>query len=187
MARRLRATIRTGQEHAQIRATATRDLAAARAQAARLSDQRIRQAAVLRERAPAQFVGQLSLPAAGATLHAFGSASGDGPASGVTYATAPGSFVVSPCAGRVAFAAPFRSYGKLLIVACGGGSDVVLAGLGTLSASHGLVVRRGEPLGRMPQKSGKLEPANHQGGGLYVEVRIHGRPVNPVPFFVHPS
>jgi len=54
------------------------------------------------------------------------------------------------CGGRVVFAAPFRSYGLLLIVDCGGGYHVVMAGFQKLDAAVGQLVRAGEPVGSMP-------------------------------------
>jgi septal ring factor EnvC (AmiA/AmiB activator) len=82
--------------------------------------------------------------------------------------------VTAPCTGRVAFAAPFRSYGRLMIVECGRGYDFVLAGLDRLDAPVGHAVRRGEAVGRMPLGAGKP--------GLYLELRLDGRPVDPAPF-----
>ncbi len=136
---------------------------------------RARAAALTRPEGPplSQSAGQLVVPVAGPVVKSFGAAAEDGPATGLTYAAAPGAFVESPCRGRVAFAAPFRSYGKLLILECGGGYDIVLAGLGEIGAVPGQAVRAGEPLGRMPQE---------QKSGLYVELRAKGKPVDPAPF-----
>jgi len=118
-------------------------------------------------------------PVAGPVLRAWGSPAEDGPSTGMIFGTAPGAFVSSPCTGHVEFAAPFRSYGKLLIIACGGGYDVVLAGLGRLDAAVGQAVRAGEPVGRMDDTE-----AAHTSGrpGLYMELRSSGAPQNPAPF-----
>ena len=115
----------------------------------------------------------LQAPVAGPILRAFGAPAADGPAAGLTFAAAAGAMVASPCAGRVAFAAPFRSYGQLVILECGGGYDLVLAGLGSIGAAPGQRLRPGQPLGRMGA-------AEHD--GLYVELRTNGRPVDPAPF-----
>jgi septal ring factor EnvC (AmiA/AmiB activator) len=115
-------------------------------------------------------------PVTGAVLHAYGSPGDDGPATGITFAATPGAFVTSPCSGKVAFAAPFRSYGRLMIIECGRGYDVVLAGLARLDAAVGHNVRRGEPVGRMPDAVGPTS------AGLYLELRLNGRPVDPAPF-----
>ncbi len=133
-------------------------------------------------------------PVAGPVLRPWGSPAEDGPATGIIFGAAPGAFVYSPCAGRVAFAAPFRSYGKLLIIACGGGYDIVLAGLGRLDAPVGRPVQAGEPVGRMeedaPEKTSGAKPAEQkqagqkQAGqpGLYMELRSSGAPQDPTPF-----
>jgi len=134
---------------------------------------RAREAALTRP-ALSQSLGTLTTPVAGRILHGFGSPAIDGPATGITYTVAAGAFVAAPCLGRVAFAAPFRSYGELVILECGGGYDMVLAGLGRIDSSPGRAVRPGEPIGRMPQSP--AAPA------LYVELRAHGQPVDPAPF-----
>ncbi len=118
-------------------------------------------------------MGQLISPVAGPIVRAFGAPAVDGPATGITYAPEENAFVSSPCNGRIAFAAPFRSYGQLIILECGGAMDIVLAGLGHIDTAPGRSVRAGEPIGHMPA-SGKAP--------LYVELRSHGQPVNPSPF-----
>jgi septal ring factor EnvC (AmiA/AmiB activator) len=122
--------------------------------------------------------GAPALPVAGRIIRAFGTPEPGGPARGVTFAAPPGAQVVSPCAGRAAFAAPFRSYGRLLIVDCGGGYHVVLAGMADLAVPAGQRLLPGDPVGRLGAPEGG-------GGGranLYVEVRRDGRPVDPRPF-----
>ncbi len=114
-------------------------------------------------------------PVAGAILRRYGAQAEDGPATGMTFAAAPGAVVTSPCSGKVAFAAPFRSYGRLMIVECGRGYDFVLAGLDRLDAPVGHTIRRGDPIGQMPAGDAKSP-------GLYLELRLNGRPVDPAPF-----
>jgi septal ring factor EnvC (AmiA/AmiB activator) len=122
-------------------------------------------------------------PVAGPVLRAWGSPAEDGPATGMIFGTAPGAFVSSPCTGQIEFAAPFRSYGKLLIIACGGGYDVVLAGLGRLEASVGRPVRAGEPVGRMDDADAAPSGAKTAARpGLYMELRSSGVPQDPAPF-----
>ncbi|MEJ0046797.1 MAG: peptidoglycan DD-metalloendopeptidase family protein [Rhodospirillales bacterium] len=116
---------------------------------------------------------------AGHIVRAWGAPAEDGPATGITFATAPAAYVASPCSGRVGFAAPFRSYGKLIIIECGGGYDFVLAGFDQLAVPVGRPLRAGEPLGRMPDYDtahAKDRP------GLYVELRKGGQPVDPMPY-----
>ncbi len=122
--------------------------------------------------------GRLTAPVGGAITRGWGAAGDSGPTNGVTYAAAPGARVVSPCSGRVVFASPFRSYGLLLIVDCGGGWHAVLAGMERFSAEAGESVREGEPVGVMPSwnpSAGERRP------GLYLELRHAGQPVDPTP------
>ena len=127
----------------------------------------------------AQPHGQLTAPVAGTIVRAWGDATDGGPATGISYRAAPAARVVSPCGGRVAFAAPFRSYGLLLIVDCGGGYHTVLAGFERLDAKVGQNVAAGEPVGVMP---GWDPAATGDRPTLYVELRRGGQPVNPAPW-----
>ena len=123
--------------------------------------------------------GAIAAPVVGSVIRAFGEQTAAGPSSGISYQPAPLARVVSPCGGRVAFAAPFRSYGRLVILDCGGGYDFVLAGLDRLDTEVGRVVRPGEPVGTMPgwdPRGGAGRPA------LYVELRRDGAAINPAPF-----
>ncbi len=123
--------------------------------------------------------GQLTAPVAGTLVRAWGEATDGGPASGISYRASPGARVVAPCGGRVAFAAPFRSYGLLLILDCGGGYHVVLAGLERLDVQAGAALQPGEPVGVMPGWDPK---ASGDRPSLYVELRHEGRAVNPAPW-----
>jgi septal ring factor EnvC (AmiA/AmiB activator) len=116
---------------------------------------------------------------AGTVVRAWGAPTDAGPATGISYQAAPNARVVSPCGGRVVFAAPFRSYGRLLIVDCGGGYHAVLAGLDRLDVAVGRRVEMGEPVGVM----GDWNPAGNGGRpALYVELRRDGQPVDPGPW-----
>ncbi len=123
--------------------------------------------------------GQLTAPVAGTIVRAWGQATDAGPATGISYQAAPNARVVSPCGGRVVFAQPFRSYGNLLIVDCGGGYHAVLAGLARLDIAVGRSVAIGEPVGVMP---GWDPSAAGKRPSLYVELRRDGQPVNPAPW-----
>jgi septal ring factor EnvC (AmiA/AmiB activator) len=123
--------------------------------------------------------GQLAVPIAGSVIRAFGDATDAGPAAGLSYAGPPNARVVSPCRGKVAFAAPFRSFGLLLIVDCGGGYHVVLSGLDRLDAQVGQPVQAGEPVGVMAAWDPHVTA---QRPTLYVELRHDGVPVNPAPW-----
>jgi murein hydrolase activator len=117
----------------------------------------------------------LVAPVRAPVLRGWGQADDAGAANGITYAAVAGAAVVSPCRGKVVFASPFRSYGQLLIVDCGGGWRVVLAGLERLDAVAGKAVRAGEPVGVMPEAASRR-------GGLYFELHRGGRTVNPAPY-----
>lgn len=123
--------------------------------------------------------GQLGAPVAGTVVRAFGDPGDAGPASGVSYQAPPAARVSAPCAGRVVFAGPFRSYGLLLILDCGGGYHIVLAGLARLDVQVGRPVQAGEPVGVMPGGDPHIPG---QRPVLYVEVRHEGLAINPTPF-----
>ena len=168
------------QEEARARADAA--VADHGRQAAAAAEARRRQAALATPAGPglAEPRGQLGAPVAGTVVRAFGEPGDAGPSSGVSYGTPPASRVVAPCGGRVVFAGPFRSYGALLILDCGGGYHFVLGGLDRLDVAVGQPVQPGEPVGVMPswdpRSPGGVRPA------LYVELRRDGLAVNPAPF-----
>ena len=101
---------------------------------------------------PAAPKGQLTAPVAGTVFRSWGDPTDAGPATGISYHAAPAARVVSPCAGRVEFAAPFRSYGLLLILDCGGGYHAVLAGFDRLDAEG----RPGRPARRAGRRDAGL-------------------------------
>jgi septal ring factor EnvC (AmiA/AmiB activator) len=123
--------------------------------------------------------GQLQPPVIGVVVQGWGEQTDGGPATGVSYHAPPGAHVISPCGGRVVFAQSFRSYGLLLIIDCGGGYHVVLAGFDRLDVKLGQSLVAGEPVGVMPT----WEPGSdaHR-PSLYVELRRDGTPVNPGPW-----
>jgi murein hydrolase activator len=143
---------------------------------------RVDEAAVRQQQAVASGAllrGPLTAPVAGTVVHTWGDATEAGPAAGISYQTPPAARVVALCTGRVVFAAPFRSYGMLLIVDCGGGYHTVLAGFERLDVRVGQSVAAGEPVGAMPN----WEPGASGGRpGLYLELRRDGQPVNPAPW-----
>ena len=181
----LRGAIARIEEERRAAEARAREAAAAadqRRQASAAAAARARQEALARPAGPGvgQPIGQLTAPVAGSVTRAFGAATDAGPASGVSYQAPPNARVVSPCGGRVVFAGPFRSFGLLMIVDCGGGYHFVLSGLERLDAPVGQAVQPGEPVGVMPewnpQAAGGSRPT------LYVELRKDGVAVNPAPF-----
>ena len=123
--------------------------------------------------------GQLGAPVAGSVIKAFGEPGDAGTTTGISYAVPPSARVSSPCGGKVVFAGPFRSFGQLMIVDCGGGYHFVLAGLDRLDVAVGHPVQLAEPLGVMPA----WDPRNPASRPLlYLELRQQGLPINPAPF-----
>lgn len=123
--------------------------------------------------------GSLTAPVEGTIARGYGLPGDAGPTTGISYTAPPGARVVAPCAGRVMFAAPFRSYGLLAIIDCGGGTHAVLAGFERLDAKPGQSVHAGAPVGVMPgwdPRGGGAKPL------LYVELRRDGQPVDPTPY-----
>ena len=117
------------------------------------------------------------VPVSGRMTREFGAATDAGPARGVSFATPPNARVVAPCSGRVVFSGPFRSFGLLLIVDCGGDTHVVLAGLARLDGRIGQAVQAGEPVGVMPPWDPAQLPS--PAPSLYMELRRGGQAINP--------
>lgn len=92
-------------------------------------------------------------------------------ARGVTLATEPEAPVVAPAAGRVVYAAPFRSYGLIAILDHGAGWTTTVTGLAALEVATGEQVGRGDPLGTAAANRPEVT----------VELRRGGRPVPIAP------
>jgi septal ring factor EnvC (AmiA/AmiB activator) len=137
--------------------------------------------------------GLLPVPVNGVKSRDFGAPDGNGGTEkGISITTRPGAQVTAPCDGWVVYAAPYRSYGKLLILNAGGGYHVVLAGMERISVDIGQFVLTGEPVAAMgsgPQvasamvtgASGASQPV------LYIEFRKDGSPVDPNPWWAPPE
>ncbi len=115
-------------------------------------------------------------PVAGHIVQSYGAQTIAGPATGISYAAAPGARVTSPCRGTVLYAGPLPSYGKVVIADCGGGFSAVLAGISRLDVAQGQHVVHGQPLGSM-QAFNPSTPTHQP--HLYVELRRNGLPVDP--------
>jgi septal ring factor EnvC (AmiA/AmiB activator) len=119
-------------------------------------------------RAPSPFL----LPVTGRTLMGFGVPQGSGTSTGLTLAPRPGAQVVAPAAGRVAFAGPYRGYGRIVIIEHAGGWTSLVTGLARTDVAVGERLVAGAPLGIAPQ----ARPA------ITLELRRGGEPVNPLRF-----
>jgi septal ring factor EnvC (AmiA/AmiB activator) len=113
---------------------------------------------------------------AGHVVQAYGVQTLAGPATGISYAAAPGARVTSPCGGTIMYAGPLTGYGNVVIADCGGGLSSVLAGMSRLDVAQGQHVVHGQPLGSM-QAYDLANPARQP--RLYVELRRNGAPVDP--------
>lgn len=125
---------------------------------------------------PPLVAGLGGLPVAGRVTREFGAPGEAGPARGLTIAAPPGARVVAPCAGRVAFAGAFRSYGQLLIIDCGEGLHAVLSGFARLDATTGDRAAAGEPVGILGEAGSGGRAA------LYLELRRNGQVADPRPW-----
>ena len=95
-------------------------------------------------------------------------------AKGQTYSARSGGQVIAPYAGRVEFAGPFKTYGRVVILNMNDGYHLLLTGLGQTYVGTNETVRRGEPVGSMPGSSGQIP--------LYIELRRNGRSIDPEPW-----
>jgi murein hydrolase activator len=130
--------------------------------------------------------GLLPLPVNGAKVKSFGAPDGfGGTEKGMTIATRPGAQVTAPCDGWVVYAAPYRSYGQLLILNAGGGYHVLVAGMDRISVDVGQFVLTGEPVAVMGNGAPTASVAAVGAGppGLYVEFRKDGVPIDPTPWW----
>lgn len=111
------------------------------------------------------------LPVTGRTVAGF-AAQGSQASSGLTLAPRPGAQVVAPAAGRVAFAGPYRGYGRIVIVEHPGGWTSLVTGLARTDVGVGETLVAGAPLG----VAAGTDPQ------VTLELRRDGVPVNPLRF-----
>jgi septal ring factor EnvC (AmiA/AmiB activator) len=126
----------------------------------------------------APFRGDLPWPARGRVVAAFGKqrASRFGTSiirNGVTIAAAEGRAVGAIHEGTVAFAGPFTGYGQLVIIDHGGESYSLYGHLEDVTVEKGSRVERQRQLGTVGRA-----PTGE--AALYFELRIDGRPVDPL-------
>lgn len=121
------------------------------------------------------FRGTLDWPIAGAVRHRFGAAADSrSPASnGIEIASAEGTAVAAIHDGVVAYADPFAGFGNLVIIDHGGQAFSLYGDLLDIAVKRGSRIERGGAIGTVG--SGPAGPP-----GLYFELRIDGRPVDPL-------
>ena len=115
--------------------------------------------------------GPFQLPVHGRTVTGFGEAGAGGiRTSGLTLAPRPGAQIIAPGKGRVAFAGPYRGFGRIVILEHGGGWTSIVTGLAQSDVEVGDRLVAGSPIG----KAGPNDPA------ITFELRRDGMPVNPL-------
>jgi septal ring factor EnvC (AmiA/AmiB activator) len=122
------------------------------------------------------FQHDLDWPTPGRVTGRFGrrlGASGGSSSNGVEIAAPEGESVRAVHEGTVAYAEPFTGYGNLVIVDHGGQSYSLYGYLASLDVTRSARVERGESVGRVGQP-----PTG--GPALYFELRIDGKPVDPL-------
>jgi septal ring factor EnvC (AmiA/AmiB activator) len=112
------------------------------------------------------------LPVAGRTVAGFGATGDTGASDGITLAPRPGAQVVAPAAGRVAFAGPYRGYGRIVIIEHAGGWTSLVTGLARVDVRVGDRLVAGAPLG----VAGQGRPT------ISLELRRDNEPVNPLQY-----
>ena len=131
------------------------------------------------------FRGDLPWPVTGSVVSRFGRAAAGrfGTAvvrNGIDVAAAEGTGARAVHEGKVAFAAPFTGFGVLVIVDHGGSAFTLYGHLSEATVAEGAPVKAGDVVGRVG-----LAPAG--GAALYFEVRIDGRPVDPLQWLARPK
>jgi septal ring factor EnvC (AmiA/AmiB activator) len=125
----------------------------------------------------APFRGSLEWPVSGRVTARFGRSTDRLGAAlvrnGIEIGAADGEAVKAVHGGTVAFAAPFTGFGTLVIVDHGGGAFTLYGHLTDATVAQGGTVERGTVVGH----AGRT-PAGES--ALYFELRIVGRPVDPV-------
>lgn len=122
---------------------------------------------------PTGLPAPLQLPVQGRTLAGFGESDAAGLAgTGLQLAPAPGAQVIAPAAGRVAFAGPYRGYGRIVIIEHDNGFTSLVTGLARSDIAAGDQVIGGSPIGT----------AAVRGPRLTFELRRDGKPVNPLDY-----
>ena len=131
--------------------------------------------------------GLLPRPVSGEMSLGFGAPDGyGGTTRGISITTRQKASVVSPADGWVAFAGPFRSYGRLLIINAGGGYYILLAGMDQINVDVGQFVLAGEPvaaMGEAPLMSLIGAAIEKNNPVLYVEFRKDGGSIDPGPWW----
>ncbi len=115
---------------------------------------------------PAPYV----LPVTGRVVAGFGAPISIGYSQGVTFAPRENAVVVAPAGGRVAFAGPYRGYGRIVIIEHDGGWTSLITGLARIDVQIGEELVGAAPLGI----AGADRPS------VTLELRHGSEPINPL-------
>jgi len=119
----------------------------------------------------------LDWPVAGRMLTPFGrrgaGVSGAPAQTGVQFAVVEGSSVRAVHDGTVAFAGPFTGYGNLVILDHGAQTFSLYGQLGAPQVERGAKVERGHVVGTAGRILAGIP-------GMYFEMRVDGKPVDPL-------
>jgi septal ring factor EnvC (AmiA/AmiB activator) len=124
------------------------------------------------------FKGALDWPAPGSIRRRFGAGAGQASA-GIEIAADEGAPVHAIHEGVVAFADPFSGFGNLVIVDHGSQTFSLYGDLLEIEAKRGSRVERGQSIGSVG-----ISPAGTS--GLYFELRVDGRAVDPLQWLKKP-
>jgi septal ring factor EnvC (AmiA/AmiB activator) len=120
------------------------------------------------------FRGDLDWPVAGRIISRFQAGRGAASAqSGIQISAAEGTDVRAVHDGTVAFAGPFTGYGNLVILDHGSNTYSLYGQLDAVNVARGARVDRGQSVGT----TGRVLVGNP---GTYFEMRVDGKPVNPL-------
>jgi len=137
--------------------------------------QAARTAPVLLDAASLAGVPPAVLPVGGEVAHAYGDRRAGPLWRGVTVLVHNPGTVRAPRRARVVFASPFGDFGPLLILDHGDGYHTLIAGMDRIDVTVGTEVERGRAVGRLVASPGRPRR-------LYIELRRHGEPVDPLPW-----
>lgn len=135
--------------------------------------QEARVAAAPRASATPDGLAGYMLPVTGRLVSGFDDSAGGAALSrGITLAARGGAQVVAPAAGRVAFAGPYRGFGRIVIIEHDGGWTTLVTGMAQLDTAVGRSLVAGSPIGI----AGPGRPL------VTLELRRGGTPVNPLSY-----
>lgn len=113
---------------------------------------------------------EYQFPVSGPIAIGFGAVRDGVKSSGLTFSARDRAQVIAPAGGRIAFAGPYRGYGRIVIIEHDGGWISLITGLLTVTAQTGETIVIGAPLGL----------AGSGPGNVTLELRRGGTPVNPL-------